>query len=42
MSWLRLEQEQQVAVFLCFLVVGKGAFLQFEAVFEVAGNFVLL
>ncbi len=41
-SWLGLEQEEQVAVFLCLFVVGEEAFLQFEAVFEVAGYFVLL
>lgn len=37
-----LEEEQQVAVFLRLLVVGEEAFLEFEAVGKVVGDFILL
>jgi len=42
MAWLRLEEEEQVAVLLRLLVVGKEAFLEFEAVSQVVGDFILL
>jgi hypothetical protein len=41
-SWFGLEEEEQVAVFLCLLVVRKETFLQFEAVCQVVCDFVLL
>ena len=41
-TWFGLEEEQQVAVFLRLLVVGKEAFLEFEAVCKVVGDFILL
>lgn len=41
-SWFRLQQEQQVAVFLCLLVVGERSFLQFKSILQVACDFVLL
>jgi hypothetical protein len=37
-----LEEEQQVAVFLCLLIVREEAFLQFEAVCQVICDFILL
>jgi hypothetical protein len=40
--WLGLQQEQQIAVLLRLVVVGKETFLQFHAFFEVARDFVLL
>lgn len=42
MSGLRLQQEEQVSVFLCLVVVGEGALLDVGCVFEVASDFVLL
>lgn len=39
---LRLEQEEQVSILLCLLVVGEEAFLQFGGIVEVVGDFVLL
>lgn len=39
---LRLEEEEQVAVFLCLIVIGKETFLKFHAFLEMTGNFVLL
>ena len=39
---LGLEQEEQVSVFLCLLIVGEEAFLKFARVFEVVCDFVLL
>lgn len=41
-SRLGLQEEQQVAVLLCLVVVGKETFLQLHAIFEVARDFVLL
>lgn len=42
MAWLGLKQKEQVAVLLRLLVVGKEAFLEFEAVSQVVGDFILL
>ena len=42
MSGLGLEQEKQIPVLLCLLVVWKEPFLQFGGVVEVVRNFVLL
>jgi hypothetical protein len=41
-SWFGLEEEEQVAVFLCLFVVGEEALLQFEAVCQVICDFILL
>jgi hypothetical protein len=41
-SWLGLEEKEQVAVFLSLFVVWEEAFLQFEAFCEVVCDFVLL
>lgn len=41
-SWFRLEEKQQVAISLCLLIVGERSLLQFESIFKVAGDFVLL
>ena len=41
-SGFRLQEEKEVAVFLRLLVVGKEAFLEFEAVCKVVGDFILL
>jgi hypothetical protein len=41
-SRLRLEQEQQIAVLLCLIVVGEGAFLQLKPILKVACDFILL
>lgn len=41
-SRLRLEQEQQVAIFLRFVIVGKEALLHISSSFEMARNFILL
>jgi len=37
-----LKQEQQVAVSLCFVVVGERSLLHFGRIFEMTCNFVLL
>ena len=37
-----LQEKQEIAVFLRLLVVGKEAFLEFEAVGKVVGDFILL
>lgn len=37
-----LEEEQQVSVFLGFVVIGEVSFLEIQGVFEVAGDLVLL
>ena len=42
MARFGLEEEEQVAVFLRLFVVGEEAFLEFEAVCKVVGDFVLL
>ena len=42
MSWLGLEEKEQVAVFLSLFVVWEEAFLQFEAFCEMVCDFVLL
>jgi hypothetical protein len=41
-SRLRLEEEEQVAVLLCLVVVGEEALLKIEAFFKVTGDLVLL
>jgi len=41
-AWFGLEEEEQIAVFLCLLVIGKETFLEFEAVCKVVGDFILL
>jgi hypothetical protein len=41
-AWFGLEEEEQVAVFLRLVVIGKEAFLEFEAVTKVVGDFILL
>ena len=41
-SWFGLEEEEQIAVFLCLFVVREEALLQFEAVCQVVCDFVLL
>jgi hypothetical protein len=41
-AWFGLEEEEQVAVFLRLVVVGKEAFLEFEAVAKVVCDFILL
>lgn len=41
-SRLRLEQKEQISVFLRLLVVGKEAFLEFGRFVEVVRNFILL
>lgn len=42
MAWFGLEEEEQIAVFLRLLVIGKETFLEFEAVCKVVGDFILL
>ena len=42
MPGLGLKQEQEVAVFLRLLIVGKEALLQVRGIFEMGCNFVLL
>jgi hypothetical protein len=41
-SRLGLQEEQQVAVLLCLVVVREEALLQFHALFEMACDFILL
>jgi hypothetical protein len=42
MTRLRLEKEEQVAIFLSFLIVGKETLLGINGFVEVTSNFVLL
>lgn len=42
MSWLRLEQEEEVAVSLRLVVIRKKALLKLCAIFEVTRNLILL
>lgn len=42
MTGLGLKEEQEVAVFLRLLIVGKETFLKVGGIFEVIGNFILL
>jgi hypothetical protein len=42
MSRLRLEKEEEIAVFLRLVVVREHALLDFGGIVEVAGDFVLL
>jgi len=39
---LRLQKEEQVAIFLCLVVVGEKALLQLSGFVEVVGDLVLL
>lgn len=41
-SGLRLQKKQEVAVFLCLVVVGKDTLLHLESILEMAGDFILL
>lgn len=38
----RLEKEEKVSIFLCFVIVGKEAFLGVDSVVQAVCNFVLL
>ena len=42
MSWLRLEEEEQIAVLLSFLVIGKETFLQICGIFKMVRDLILL
>ncbi len=42
MARLGLEEEEEVPVFLCFLVIRKETFLDLCSIFQMACNFVLL
>jgi hypothetical protein len=39
MTGFGLKEKQKVAIFLCFLIVWKGTFLNFGSFFEMVGNF---
>jgi hypothetical protein len=41
-SRLRLQEEEQVAILLCLLIVRKATFLDVGGVVQMAGNFMLL
>lgn len=41
-AWLGLEQEEEVAISLCLIVVRKEALLKLCAIFEVTRNLILL
>lgn len=42
MSWLGLQEKQEVAIFLSLVIVGEEAFLHLGGVLQMAGNFILL
>jgi hypothetical protein len=42
MTGFGLQEEQEVAIFLRFLIVGKEAFLKVGGIFQVICNFILL
>ena len=41
-SGLGLQEEEEVAVFLCFVIIGEEALLKISRIFQMACDFILL